>query len=640
MKSLIATLGITLTLGVGTLVGLNTMNRGEVKGVKANGTTVTVYCAISDTERGDGISMKLNANVGDNNTWLQSDMTDTGHTYTSSNVTRRIYVGSFQERYGGVDALQIQRYNSSQWQSQCQPYGSWTTVDNFSGKMYVWETGWVAHTPDSYTVTFNKNSGTGGSNSVTAVYGDAMPSATAPTRTGYAFGGYWDGSGGTGTQYYNSSMGSVRNWNKHSNTTLYAKWTIISYTITFYPNGGSGSTTTRSKNYGASYTIPTPATVGIGAGAGREMLSWNTQSDGKGTTYKIDGTSTYSTNANLDLYLIQDYKSYEYSVDGGSSWVQISKTTTTEGCIATYESSPSNYLPAGQKIMIRGYYGTGSHTSQSINSWTGNRYMYEGDAYISIGTYNKMILYVRNNGNYEVDVWGGSARGVAIDRGGFVTKYECELNETTHNFTGTITVLPGDKIEAYYDYATVYAVTMTNYSSYGIDVNGNVSVPAVYVLTVTYVSENNYPSINVDSMVAVDTAKLIAQTFNTDMTPLCTNVEGGSSPSTLVTKWSTESGYYSKLSSATKNILNGTTSSSDSDVLAMRAKYDRIVGKYSGTVDGITDYMGRNPSSLSGMRVKLMTGDENIVIVVVSSVALISVAALSILIIKNKKESK
>jgi hypothetical protein len=44
---------------------------------------------------------------------------------------------------------------------------------------------------NTYTVTFNKQSGTGGSNSVVATYDTAMPVATAPTRTGYTFGGYF-----------------------------------------------------------------------------------------------------------------------------------------------------------------------------------------------------------------------------------------------------------------------------------------------------------------------------------------------------------------------------------------------------------------------------------------------------------------
>ena len=123
-------------------------------------------------------------------------------------------------------------------------HGGGVTIDpdtgNFSG--YVWSenVGWielagtaqdsttykVKTDPATFTVTFDKQSGTGGSTSVSATYGSAMPSATAPTRSGYTFGGYYTQTGGSGTQYYTSGMASSRNWDLAANTTLYAKWTV------------------------------------------------------------------------------------------------------------------------------------------------------------------------------------------------------------------------------------------------------------------------------------------------------------------------------------------------------------------------------------------------------------------------------
>ncbi|MFT9008803.1 MAG: BspA family leucine-rich repeat surface protein [Bifidobacterium sp.] len=98
----------------------------------------------------------------------------------------------------------------------------------------VTSTIYQAWTANTYTVTFDLNGGTGASNTTaTATYMSAMPDTNTsgttlavPTRTGYDFGGYYDGAGGTGTQYYTSTMGSARTWNKTAPTTLYAKWTI------------------------------------------------------------------------------------------------------------------------------------------------------------------------------------------------------------------------------------------------------------------------------------------------------------------------------------------------------------------------------------------------------------------------------
>ena len=82
---------------------------------------------------------------------------------------------------------------------------------------------------DAYKVSFNKNGGTGGDNYVTATYGAAMPTPrTAPTLSGWTFGGYWDTlacdekGNPKGKQYYDASMKSVRNWDKKRAATLSA----------------------------------------------------------------------------------------------------------------------------------------------------------------------------------------------------------------------------------------------------------------------------------------------------------------------------------------------------------------------------------------------------------------------------------
>ena len=110
-----------------------------------------------------------------------------------------------------------------------------------SGSVTLWAK-WVAAV--SVKVTFGKNGGTGGDNYVTATTGKAMPTPrTAPKRTGWSFGGYWDtlaqdaNGNPLGKQYYNSKMESVRAWDKTSATTLWAKWTVR---VKLGKNGGTG----------------------------------------------------------------------------------------------------------------------------------------------------------------------------------------------------------------------------------------------------------------------------------------------------------------------------------------------------------------------------------------------------------------
>ena len=114
--------------------------------------------------------------------------------------------------------------------------GTDTTTSFTTGRSAGWA--WVMDKclARTSTVSFNANGGTGGqSANVTATYDSAMPSisTTAPTRSGYAFMGWYDNADYTkGTQYYTAAGASARTWNKVANTTLYAGWKVNSYTCT------------------------------------------------------------------------------------------------------------------------------------------------------------------------------------------------------------------------------------------------------------------------------------------------------------------------------------------------------------------------------------------------------------------------
>ena len=90
---------------------------------------------------------------------------------------------------------------------------------------------------ESYIVTFDMQSGTGGTESVKAVYGSAMPSIAVPVRSGYMFGGYYTSPDGNGTQYYTSSGASAHKWDLTTATTLYALWNTSSGATFVIENG-------------------------------------------------------------------------------------------------------------------------------------------------------------------------------------------------------------------------------------------------------------------------------------------------------------------------------------------------------------------------------------------------------------------
>ena len=102
---------------------------------------------------------------------------------------------------------------------------------------------------------FETRGGSGGTDGVYAEYGCPMPSATAPSKYGYVFMGYYSEPGGQGTKYYNADMTSAHNWDiavtpEHASGLLYAYWQGIECVITFDFCGGYGGTTQITVRYG------------------------------------------------------------------------------------------------------------------------------------------------------------------------------------------------------------------------------------------------------------------------------------------------------------------------------------------------------------------------------------------------------
>ena len=112
-------------------------------------------------------------------------------------------------------------------------------------------------TPNQYTVTFNPNGGSVSPTTKTVTYDSTYGSLPTPTRTGYNFAGWWTAARG-GTQITSSTKVTTA-----SNHSIYAHWTPNQYTVTFNPNGGTVSPTTKTVTYDSTYgTLPTPTRTG------------------------------------------------------------------------------------------------------------------------------------------------------------------------------------------------------------------------------------------------------------------------------------------------------------------------------------------------------------------------------------------
>lgn len=96
----------------------------------------------------------------------------------------------------------------------------------------------------SYIVSYNANGGSGAPSSQTKWYGKSLTLSTIkPTRTGYTFQG-WATSASGSVAY--SSGGS---YTTNAAVTLHAVWKVITYTVSYNANGGSGAPSNQTKTY-------------------------------------------------------------------------------------------------------------------------------------------------------------------------------------------------------------------------------------------------------------------------------------------------------------------------------------------------------------------------------------------------------
>jgi uncharacterized repeat protein (TIGR02543 family) len=145
----------------------------------------------------------------------------------------------------------------------------------------------------SYKITYNANGGSGAPGQDTKYYGVTKQlSSTIPTRTGYTFVKWNTKADGTGTNYNPGA-----NYTSNSAVTLYAIWSIITYTVSYDANDGSGAPSNQTKSYGVdlrlSSVIPTRTDY--------NFKGWATSSSGAVTYQPGD---TYTGNSDIILYAI------------------------------------------------------------------------------------------------------------------------------------------------------------------------------------------------------------------------------------------------------------------------------------------------------------------------------------------------
>ena len=125
--------------------------------------------------------------------------------------------------------------------------GSGTDYTSYIGKTNTWNmtenvTLYAQWKIAGYTLTYNPNGGEVSPKTAVIEKGQQIGSMPTPTKTGYTFDGWYTSASG-GTQLTSTST-------IETNTTVYAHWTPITFTVTYDANSGSGTTEDSTHTYG------------------------------------------------------------------------------------------------------------------------------------------------------------------------------------------------------------------------------------------------------------------------------------------------------------------------------------------------------------------------------------------------------
>ncbi|MDE6565686.1 MAG: InlB B-repeat-containing protein, partial [Clostridia bacterium] len=306
-----------------------------------------------------------------------------------------------------------------------------------------------------------------------------------PTKTGYAFDGWYSGENGTGNKVVNE-YGAIDSWNIPNDCTLYAHYTPMHYQITFDFCGGSSEVSTLEVIYDQALPYAVAPTR-----TGYTFVGYFDNIDGNGTRYynsEMLGLLSWTNTSNITLYAHWMANNYtvKLNAQGGSGG-------STEFTVTFGQPLPSSLsAPTRMGYYFKGYYsdfdGRGTcylddymrpnnnwdiaHDTTLYANWeirTLDLYLYyahfNGEYYdmldsskISISGSESKILIARDFDGYTFSYW--KAVGSEGQRRKELEKVSSSTLTINFNYLNGITNYRNIFIYAYYDKNCVAEGTM------------------------------------------------------------------------------------------------------------------------------------------------------------------------------------
>ena len=266
-----------------------------------------------------------NSTDGSNNGWPGEAMTNTGKTYNGKQIWSYTYP---------------QTYDKAIFNNGSSKTSDLTLGTTNIGKMYDYPNSqWIAYTYD-VKVTFNANGHGTAPTAKTVLKGETVTAPTAPTATGYTFGGWYKEANCTNAFDFNTAI--------TADITLYAKWTEKTYSLTFQHDGHGtikvGGTTVNSGSTASVNHVNTKTLVAT-ANTGYNFSSW-TLSGSNTSAVTIGSTSTASTTikaTNTGATVTANFtpKTYTITLDANGGASNGSATATYNSSSVSIASHPT-----------------------------------------------------------------------------------------------------------------------------------------------------------------------------------------------------------------------------------------------------------------------------------------------------------
>jgi uncharacterized repeat protein (TIGR02543 family) len=252
--------------------------------------------------------------------------------------------------------------------------GTGTQLTNANGvSLAVWtiasNTKVYARWLRQYTLTYNAGEGTVNPLKAVVAFNSSYTLAV-PARLGYTFEGWWTGTSETDTQLTDASGKSINAWTGTSNITVYAKWAVNTYTVTYDAGGGTVNQAQDSVIYGLSYTLEVPA-----ARQGYTFWGWWTSADGLGTQLTDangESLAAWTDTSGRTVYAKWTANTYTINFAAGNG-------SALPACEVIYETNYTFALPVKAEHTFGGWWteedGKGTQltdaTGKSLGVWTG-----------------------------------------------------------------------------------------------------------------------------------------------------------------------------------------------------------------------------------------------------------------------------